>query len=82
MQTPGLAKAMVLGLEYKRIALVSRGNIIYRVEGKESAQLSPSSYRAIQDAVKLKQAVAKSLKLCNTSNNIYVSCLTMIEVKK
>ena len=51
---------MVVGLEYKRIALVSRGNIIYRAEGKESPQLSPSSYRAIQQAVKLKQAVAKA----------------------
>ena len=73
---------MVAGLEYKRIALVSRDNIIYRGEGKESPQLSPSSYRAMQEAVKLKQAVDKSLKLCNTSNNIYVSCVTMIEVKK
>lgn len=73
---------MVVGLEYKRIALVSRGNIIYRAEGKESPQLSPSSYRAIQEVVKLKQAAAKGLKLCNTSNNIYVSCVTMTEVKK
>ena len=72
---------MVVGLAYKRIALVSRGNIIYRAGGKESPQLSPSSYRAMQEAVKLKQAVAKSLKLCNTSNNIYVSCVTMIEAK-
>ena len=57
---------MVVGLEYKRTALVSRDNIIYRVEGKESPQLSASSYRAMQEAVKLKQAVAKSLKRCNT----------------
>ena len=67
MQAPGLAKAMVAGLDYKRIALVSRDNIIYRAEGKESPQLSPSSYRAIQETVKLKQAIAKSLKRCNTS---------------
>ena len=72
---------MVAGLEYKRIALVSRDNIIYRAEGKESPQLSPSSYRAIQETVKLKQAIDKSLKLCNTSNNIYVSCVTMIDAK-
>ena len=73
---------MVVGVEYKRIALVSRGNIIYRAQGEESLQLSPSSYRANQEAGKLKQAVAKSSKICNTSNNIYVSCVTMIEVKK